>query len=164
MPYVFMPKSAVGEYTFKAEGVTLYAAGDGTEVRKSLGVAAGVAVEFTSVYQTTVPTDAKYIYYASINGLVGYANNADVTNGFAGVGPFRWIFKVTGVNAPSTAFTFGFAADEDDDVTAVSSAAVEAEGEVVGYYNLAGQKVSEPTKGVYVVKYANGATKKVVVK
>lgn len=159
-PYIYMPKSAVGEYSFKAKDVTLYAAGDGTEVRKSFDVAEGVEVNFYSVYQNTKPTDANYIYYMSKNSKVGYSNNANTT--FAGVGPFRWIFKVSGTNAPSAAFTFGFAADEDDDVTAVSSAAVEAEGEVVGYYTLNGQKVSEPTKGVYVVKYANGTSKKVV--
>ena len=158
-PYIYMPKSAVGEYTFKAKDVTLTAA-DGTTARKSFDVAEGVEVNFYSVYQNTKPTDANYIYYMSKNSKVGYSNNANTS--FAGVGPFRWIFKVSGTNAPSTAFTFGFAADEDDDVTAVSSAAVEAEGEVVGYYTLNGQKVSEPTKGVYVVKYANGTSKKVV--
>ena len=159
MPYIYMPKSAVGEYTFKAEGVTLTAA-DGATVRKNFGVASGVIVDFYSVYQNTKPTDENFIYYMSKAGKVGYSRLS--TTGFAGVGPFRWIFKVSGTNAPSTAFTFGFAADEDDDVTAVSSAAAEAEGEVVGYYTLNGQKVSEPTKGVYVVKYANGTSKKVV--
>lgn len=159
MPYIYMPKSAVGEYTFKAESVTLTAA-DGATVRKNFGVASGVSVDFYSVYQNTKPTDENFIYYMSKAGKVGYSRLS--TSGFAGVGPFRWIFKVSGTNAPSTAFTFGFAADEDDDVTAVSSAAAEAEGEVVGYYTLNGQKVSEPTKGVYVVKYANGTSKKVV--
>ena len=159
MPYIYMPKSAVGEYTFKAEVVTLTAA-DGATVRKNFGVASGVSVDFYSVYQNTKPTDENFIYYMSKAGKVGYSRLS--TTGFAGVGPFRWIFKVSGTNAPSTAFTFGFAADEDDDVTAVSSAAAEAEGEVVGYYTLNGQKVSEPTKGVYVVKYANGTSKKVV--
>jgi len=49
MPYIYMPKSAVGEYSFKAEGVTLTAA-NGTEVRKSFDVAEGVEVKFYSVY------------------------------------------------------------------------------------------------------------------
>ena len=82
------------------------------------------------------------------------------------VGANRWIFRVTPKDGSqsSVSYSIGFVVNgvEDDDVTAVSSAAVEAEGEVVGYYTLNGQKVSEPTKGVYVVKYANGTSKKVV--
>ena len=158
MPYIYMPKSAVGEYSFKAEGVTLTAA-NGTEVRKSFDVAEGVEVKFYSVYQNTKPTDAAYIYYMGKSGKIAYSNNANTS--FAGVGPFRWIFKVSGAKAGSAAYTFGFAND-DDDLTAVSNATAAAEGEVVGYYTLSGQKVSEPNKGVYVVKYANGTSKKVV--
>lgn len=159
MPYIYMPKSsAVGEYSFKAEGVTLTAA-DGTSVRKTFNVAEGVNVDFYSVYEKTKPTDAAYIYYMGKSGKIAYSNNANTT--FAGVGPFRWIFKVSGAKAGSAAYTFGFAND-DDDLTAVSNATAAAEGEVVAYYTLSGQKVSEPTKGVYVVKYANGTSKKVV--
>ena len=148
-----------GNVTFKAEDVTLTAA-DGITVRANYDVASGVSVDFYSVYQNTKPTDENYIYYMSKAGKVGYSRLS--TTGFAGVGPFRWIFKISGENAHSIAYSFGFAFDEDDDITAVSSAAAEAEGEVVGYYTLSGQQVSEPTKGVYVVKYANGTSKKVV--
>jgi hypothetical protein len=61
--------------------------------------------------------------------------------------------------------SFGFVVngeEDDDDLTAVSDATAAAEGEVVAYYTLSGQKVAQPTKGVYVVKYANGTSKKVV--
>ena len=159
-PYLFMPKSDVGEYSFKAENVTLTNAdADGNAV-DTYEVDENTNVSFYGVYTSAHSDGTSYIYYMGKSGNVGYSKKTTLT-----AGSFRWIFKITddAGNSPSFVYSFGVAEDNnDDDVTAVSSAAVEAEGEVVGYYTLNGQKVSEPTKGVYVVKYANGTSKKVV--
>ena len=157
-PYVFVPTTDVAVYEFTATSTTLKAA-DADAVRATFNVDDNTVVSFYGVYTSAHSDGNSYIYYMGKSGNIGYSKKINLT-----VGSFRWIFKITdGVgNSPSFAYTFGVAEDNNDDVTAVSSAAVEAEGEVVAYYTLAGQKVSEPTKGVYVVKYANGTSKKVV--
>ena len=157
-PYVFVPTTDVAVYEFTATSTILKAA-DADAVRATFNVDDNTVVSFYGVYTSAHSDGNSYIYYMGKSGNIGYSKKNNLT-----VGSFRWIFKITdGVgNSPSFAYTFGVAEDNNDDVTAVSSAAVEAEGEVVAYYTLAGQKVSEPTKGVYVVKYANGTSKKVV--
>ncbi len=157
-PYVFVPTTDVAVYEFTATSTTLKVA-DADAVRATFTVDDNTVVSFYGVYTSAHSDGNSYIYYMGKSGNIGYSKKTGLT-----VGSFRWIFKIAdGVgNSPSFAYTFGVAEDNNDDVTAVSSAAVEAEGEVVGYYTLSGQKVSEPTKGVYVVKYANGTSKKVV--
>ena len=155
-PYVYVPKKA-GTFEFTTENVTLKA--ESPETSRATFVTGAVKVDFYGVYTIAAPAEeGDYIYYLAKSGTISRGTKPSST-----VKAFRWIFRITENGSNSrAAYTFGFAADEDDDVTAVSSAAAEAEGEVVGYYTLNGQKVSEPTKGVYVVKYANGTSKKVV--
>ncbi len=156
-PYVFMPKSAVGEYSFATVNATLTVA-DPSVSRKQYSLSDG-SVDFYGVYESASPAyENDYIFYMSKIGKISRGTKTDTK-----VGPCRWIFRITDANGnnSSVAYTFGFVND-DDDLTAVSDATAAAESEVVGYYTLNGQKVSEPTKGVYVVKYANGTSKKVV--
>lgn len=42
--------------------------------------------------------------------------------------------------------------------------ASQGKAEIVGYYNVAGQKVSKPTAGLYIIKYSNGKTMKAISK
>ena len=47
--------------------------------------------------------------------------------------------------------------------TAISDIEAEA-GKIAGYYTIDGRKVETPVKGLYIVKYANGRMRKVIVK
>jgi hypothetical protein len=153
-PYVYVPKKA-GTFEFTSKNVTLKA--ESPETSRATFVTGAVKVDFYGVYTIAAPAEGDYIYYLAKSGTISRGTIPSST-----VKAFRWIFRITenGQNG-SAAYTFGFA-DDDDDLTAVSDATAAAESEVVGYYTLNGQKVSEPTKGVYVVKYANGTSKKVV--
>lgn len=156
-PYVFMPKSAIGEYSFTTKNATLTVA-DPSVSRKQYSLSDGGSVDFYGVYVSASPAENDYIFYMSKIGKISRGTQTKTK-----VGPCRWIFRIKDANGnnSSVAYTFGFVND-DDDLTAVSDATAAVEGEVVAYYTLNGQKVSEPTKGVYVVKYANGTSKKVV--
>ncbi|MBD5192570.1 MAG: hypothetical protein HDS88_06720 [Bacteroidales bacterium] len=43
-------------------------------------------------------------------------------------------------------------------------AAGDEEAEIIGYYNLQGQQIDKPAKGLVIVRYSNGKTAKVVIK
>lgn len=50
----------------------------------------------------------------------------------------------------------------EDISTSISG--IESETKVVGYYSVDGRKVETPTKGLYIVKYADGHKRKVIIK
>ena len=160
-PYIFTPQEEATDYEFTTTNATLKALTTG-----SVASCSTMTEEFNfyGVYSSVHPEDASDIfYYMAKSGQISRATKTSTT-----VGANRWIFRVTPKDGSqsSVSYSIGFVVNgvEDDDVTAVSSATdtTEAQGEVVGYYTLSGQQVSEPTKGVYVVKYANGTSKKVV--
>lgn len=158
-PYIFTPQEEATDYEFTTTNATLKAMTTASVADCST---TNERFDFYGVYSSVHPEDASDIfYYMAKSGQISRATKTSTT-----VGANRWIFRVTPKDGSqsSVSYSIGFVVNgvEDDDVTAVSSATVEAEGEVVGYYTLSGQQVSEPTKGVYVVKYANGTSKKVV--
>lgn len=88
-------------------------------------------------------------YYVSVNGNI--CKGTTVT-----VGPYRWILRATAKDGISYAPNFSFMENGTTGINDVRSQMEDGRGEV---YNLAGQRVSQPTKGLYIV---NG--KKVVIK
>lgn len=50
----------------------------------------------------------------------------------------------------------------EDISTSISD--IESETKVIGYYSVDGRKVETPTKGLYIVKYADGHKRKVIIK
>lgn len=50
----------------------------------------------------------------------------------------------------------------EDISTSISG--IESETKVIGYYSVDGRKVETPTKGLYIVKYADGHKRKVIIK
>lgn len=161
-PYVFTPLEEMTDHEFTSTDATLKAVTtDAVADCSTLTEKFDFYGVYTSANMTSVGSE---FYYMNINGEISRATKATTT-----VGANRWIFTVTSKEGDKTSVTysptFNFVVDgDDDDVTVVSSAtdAAVAEGDIVGYYTLNGQKVSEPGKGVYVVKYANGTSKKVV--
>ncbi len=54
---------------------------------------------------------------------------------------------------------------EDTEVNGIEAVAADAQGkEVSGYYTIGGQRINAPAKGVNIVKYSDGTTKKVLAK
>ena len=57
-----------------------------------------------------------------------------------------------------------FAVSTSNDIVANGIGEVEAPSAVAAYYTLDGVRVAEPVRGVTIVKYANGVTRKIVKK
>lgn len=53
---------------------------------------------------------------------------------------------------------------EMDATTAIASAAIKKEKAIIGWYNASGQRLNTPKKGINIIKYSDGTTKKVIIK
>ena len=134
-PYLVMPIQDVTEKLFNniditAETPTAITAGD---------------FAFTGIYEPTL--------IAENDLFVATGNKLQPSDGTGKLKGFRAYFKVNNSSARATQFTV-------DGGTTTSIEAIDNEHWTMGnYYNLNGQRVDKPTKGMYIV---NG--KKVVVK
>jgi hypothetical protein len=111
--------------------------------------ATNVSGALTGVFNATTVPENSYVLQNGTNGIGFYKVTSDniVAN------PFRAYLTADGLGAPSLHIIF----PENGDVTGIESVkAAEAKGE---FFNLAGQRVAQPAKGLYIV---NG--KKVIFK
>lgn len=146
-PYVIKPKKELTDYEFTTNSATLKAV-DATE-RLSCSTTSD-DYKFYGTYSSVKATTEEPFYYVNIKGQI--SRGTTVT-----VGPHRWIMKTTAKVLP-----IGFI--EIDDQTTAIQTIHNKDAEVEGYYTLDGVSVQLPVKGIYVVKYANGTTKKITVK
>ena len=146
-PYVIKPKKELTDYEFTTSSATLKAV-DATE-RLSCSTTSD-DYKFYGTYSSVKATTEEPFYYVNIKGQI--SRGTTVT-----VGPHRWIMKTTAKVLP-----IGFI--EIDDQTTAIQTIHNKDAEVEGYYTLDGVSVQLPVKGIYVVKYANGTTKKITVK
>jgi hypothetical protein len=104
--------------------------------------------------------DAPPFWYLGKDGKL-YRGTANFGEKNYSLQPYRWFFICIAERdyAPS----FGFIEDgsEATDLNGIEFATDE---EIEGYYTLNGVKVQTPAKGVYIVRYKNGMTKKINIK
>lgn len=137
-PYIVKPTSDVT--SFSATGVTLCKDLQKTSVSEN-------ALTMTGTYTAgTVPTDSYII------GIKGGASALYKVNSTVSIKPFRAYFTVADPSGARINLNFG---DEATGINMVNGSGLK----VNGYYNLQGQRVENPKKGLYIV---NG--KKVMVK
>ena len=124
-----------GTYTFTATDATI------NPVSQATGALTGV---YTS---TSVPASS-YILWANASNPIGFYKSNSST-----VAPYRAYLTAEGAGAR---MSIVFGGNEETGVNAVHG-----EGLMVnGYYNLAGQRVSNPSKGLYIVNGKKVAIKK----
>ena len=72
---------------------------------------------------------------------------------------YRSYVKTTSKTSYGEEMTFKTA----EDMTGINGVAVDADVSVLGYYNMQGRKVTEPERGrgIVIIRYSNGAAKKV---
>ena len=149
MPYVYMAKGVVEDYTFTTENAMLMA--------KNTGVLATMQTmeETYSLYGTyegTTATAEDPFYYVSIDGDLSLGNDGTVT-----VGAFRWIMRVESKfgSTPAYARNVHFFDGEDSETTGISEELrVKSEefATAEGWYSLDGRRVAQPKKGgLYIV-------------
>lgn len=147
-PYVYRPKEAVTDYEFTTDLATLHAKTDASVLQTSTTTA---TYDFYGTYADTEATTENPFYYVSVNGNI--CKGTTVT-----VGPYRWILKATSKGGASYAPTFSFMENGTTGINEVQDSGFKVQGSEA-FYNLNGQRVAQPTKGLYIV---NG--KKVVIK
>ena len=143
MPYLYKPKVAVNNYKFTTNNATLKAK---TEDACMTLMTADDIYTIYCTYEPTKATAADPFYYVNIDGNMSLGNNGTVS-----VGAFRWIMRVESkYGTPSDAYARSVTFfDGEEDVTGIrqiESPEVNADG----YYNLNGQRVAQPQKGLYI--------------
>ena len=150
-PYLIKPKKT-GEQSIVVENTTLRDT-HGIEPMTTSTMAADYI--FTGTYVGEKATKQN-IFFAMGSGTINYCDNVDL-------GAYRWYIKPDpkGDNyaKPSISFT-----EADEDATSISAAIADENTEIEGYYSVNGVRSDVPVKGMNIVKYKNGKTKKIMIK
>ena len=79
------------------------------------------------------------------------------------LGAYRWYltFEPKGDNYAKPSISFTEAAE---DATSISAANADENTEIEGYYSVNGVRSNVPVKGMNIVKFKNGKTKKIMIK
>ena len=157
-PYLIKPGEGKGEYEFNGLDV------DYTpfNASPSLAVAGGQKgpEQYTSTYQGTytnqkIPT---YAYYLK-NNLFYYMPSENTTLGWKAYGGIVYVSDESNVAQGAKSQFFDLAVGHSGDVNVIESYQMETKASDQPLYNLAGQQVSQPIRGIYV---RNG--KKIIIK
>lgn len=157
-PYLIKPGEGKGEYEFNGLDV------DYTpfNASPSLAVAGGQKgpEQYTSTYQGTytnqkIPT---YAYYLK-NNLFYYMPSENTTLGWKAYGGIVYVSDESNAAQGAKSQFFDLAVGHSGDVSVIESYQMETKASDQPLYNLAGQQVSQPIRGIYV---RNG--KKIIIK
>lgn len=157
-PYLIKPGEGKGEYEFNGQDV------DYTEFNDSpsLAVAGGQkgTEQYTSTFQGTytnqkIPT---YAYYLK-NNLFYYMPGVNTTLGWKAYGGIVYVSDESNVEQGAKVSVFDLAVGHSDDTSVIESYQMETKTSDQQLYNLAGQQVRQPKRGIYV---RNG--KKIIIK
>ena len=156
MPYVFKPKSEQTNYQFKTTSATLKAKNAETLIQTQT---MANNYNFYATYSNTTATAGDPFYYVSVDGKI--CKGTSVT-----VGAYRWIIKATSKSISySPLLTFDFVEGDNTNANTTGIETLDTEkGCVESYYNISGQEMKTPGKGVHIVKSADGKVKKVIIK
>ena len=158
IPYLIKPGVGKGEYEFNGEDV------DYTPFNESpsLAVAGGQkgTEQYTSTYQGTytnqkIPT---YAYYLK-NNLFYYMPSENTTLGWKAYGGIVYVRDESNVRQGAKSQFFDLTVGDSGDVSVIESYQMETKVSDQPLYNLAGQQVRQPKRGIYV---RNG--KKIIIK
>ena len=138
-PYVYRPKVAVTDYPFTTENATMLAENTSSVLQTSTTTA---TYDFYGTYQNTLATTENPFYYVSAEGNI--CKGTTVT-----VGPYRWILRATSKNGVSYARTISFVENNVTGIHSIENGELKIENSEV--YNLQGRRVTQPTKGLYIV-------------
>ena len=157
-PYLIKPGEGKGEYEFNGQDVD-YTPFDASP---SLAVAGGKKgdEQYTSTYQGTytnqkIPT---YAYYLK-NNLFYYMPSENTTLGWKAYGGIVYVSDESNAAQGAKSQFFDLAVGHSGDVSVIESYQMETKASNQPLYNLAGQQVSQPIRGIYV---RNG--KKIIIK
>ena len=157
-PYLIQPGVSKGEYEFNGEEVEYTQLDD----NRSLAVPGGQkgTEQYTSTFQGTytnqkIPT---YAYYLKNNRFY-YMPNENTTLGWKAYGGIVYVYDESNVEPGTNVSVFDLAVGHSGDASVIESYQMETKASDQLLYNLEGQQVRQPTRGIYV---RNG--KKIIIK
>lgn len=120
---------------------------------------------------------ADYVFSGTYEGITGQEDHDFMALGTKGngastlnfskkgskLGTYRWYINIEPYDDNYAKPTVVII-EEDADATGISSASIEQDAEIEGYYSINGVRSEVPAKGMNIVKYKNGKTKKIMVK
>jgi hypothetical protein len=162
-PYLITPKVA-GDFDFTEESTKIYAAKPEPSTRLKLSTSYYI-YDFYGTYEPYKTQSPKELLWMS-GGEICPNKSAGAT-----LGIYRWYIKMTGngYNDDYSNLRIGFVVDGEEDPTSIF-AIEDAEGsdEISGIYSVNGTKygttMDDLQKGVNIIRYKNGTSKKVLVK
>ena len=154
-PYIIKPK-ADGVYEFVAENTTLKA----KNTDELLSLATSIyEYDFYGVYDSYGPMAANQWFSLNTNGNLKW-NSATQK-----LGPYRWYIKPTFTGDDYANISFIIEEEgEGDETTTIDQIFYDPNAEIEGFYTVGGIKLDKPVRGLNIVKYTDGRTKKVYVK
>ena len=154
-PYIIKPK-AKGVYEFVAENTTLKA----KNTDELLSLATSIyEYDFYGVYDSYGPMAANQWFSLNTNGNLKW-NSATQK-----LGPYRWYIKPTFTGDDYANISFIIEEEgEGDETTTIDQIFYDPNAEIEGFYTVGGIKLDKPVRGLNIVKYTDGRTKKVYVK
>jgi len=154
-PYVLKPKSELKDFVFEVNNTKLYAKDESSRLHVET-------------------TDFNYDFYGNYDNFGGQPTNAYYTLSKDGelrpngatvtLKSYRWYIKVTPRNDNIDYAKPNIYIVEGDGETDGINNAQTTEAEIEGIYTLGGIKVEHLVKGVNIIKYTDGRTKKINVK
>ena len=157
-PYLIKPGEGKGEYEFNGQDVD-YTPFDASP---SLAVAGGKKgpEQYTSSFQGTytnqkIPTDAYYLK----DNLFYYMPGGNTTLGWKAYGGIVYVSDESNAAQGAKSQFFDLTVGHSSDASVIESYQMETKASNQPLYNLAGQQVSQPIRGIYV---RNG--KKIIIK
>ena len=152
------PKAAVNDYIFKSQDVDLLP--ENSEKCLKHTETSDYAYDFYGTYVGVTTTKAFEFMALTNKGQIAWNDNAGRP-----LQQYRWFVRVnskTGDADADAKISIGFM-EGDEETNGINNSQV-IYSEIEGIYTLGGMKVEHPVKGVNIVKYTDGRTKKIYVK
>ena len=158
-PYIIKPNKVIENHVFETTNSKLYAKDDSRRLR--LGNAE-YYFDFYGVYTSFNDPKEDAHTWISLNQNGNMFWNKENTGT---MGSYRWYFKVSsnGDNDDYSNLTF-FIVNDESGATVISESANGSSKEVESIYTANGLKVDKPQKGMNIIKFTDGSTKKIIIK
>ena len=156
VPYLVRPLNVLTDHDFVMENIVLNA--PKTTSTKHLETSEH-KYDFYGCYNEYKPSYTGECYWMSASGLLTPGSSA------YSLKSYRWYLKqtVNDFNVDAKA-TFVFVESEDGEATGINGTSIESSDEIEGVYSSNGVKLDTPQKGMNIIRYKNGKTKKIMVK
>ncbi len=157
-PYIIVAKQLEYEFVVEPEsGITLYA----PKTDRCLHVStAEFDYDFYGTYNDTKATKNRDWMSLLASGSIAWNATAKAT-----LKSYVWYIKITANsdNADYSKITFSITEENSENATSINGIESDMD-EIEGIYTTNGLKVDEPVRGINIIRYKNGKTKKVIIK